>query len=462
MMSRQAEEDRKRQRLDRLAGDGSSVVGIDLAALFRVILNQIQDAPEGAKRDHLTESARIEVSNHARIEYIYGSNGADPWVALIEDALAQLESTGFAERGEDGRWRPTPKLVTDKRLVVIPRRVGKHSSVGVVLYSPKDRERRGVAEQQRMEVTSLAARMREDGPGLRPVAGDKEGRSHLDALEQSMRDFGWRPEFPVIVDQHGRILDGRHRREAAKRAGVSEPPPKRIRVASDEEAVGFAILVNLQRGWTPAERNRINHDLKAAGLTVENFGRQLGTAAKRELIKTALLENPKLSHNAIAKRLGISYPTVDKACADLIVNFTINECSHRLTEDGKQAPGPKPNKRNTLTPTPEQVEQDRAFDERVIQLHDSGLGVKAIAEELGVAKTKVQTAYEREGVRRSEREAAWEVSTQPADTIVDKETEADGQPISETPSWKMVAELFRRLSKDDQAAFMAAVKINDT
>ena len=46
----------------------------------------------------------------------------------------------------------------------------------------------------------------------------------------------------------------------------------------------FAVLVNLQRGWTKTERSRIDAALQAAGLTVENVGQQLGTAAKRELV----------------------------------------------------------------------------------------------------------------------------------------------------------------------------------
>ena len=67
-----------------------------------------------------------------------------------------------------------------------------------------------------------------------------------------------------------------------------------MKVASDEEAVGFAILVNLQRGWTKAERSRIDADLQAAGLTLENFGSQLGAAARRERIRIELLEQAAL------------------------------------------------------------------------------------------------------------------------------------------------------------------------
>jgi ParB-like chromosome segregation protein Spo0J len=189
-----------------------------------------------------------------------------------------------------------------------------------------------------MEITSLAASLREDGPGLRPLDAE-----HVAVLEQSMRDYGYRPEFPVLVDRHGRILDGRHRIAAARRAGIAEPLPQReVTVTSDAEAVGLAILMNLQRGWTKAERNRIDSDLRAAGLTVENFGRQLGTSAKREVIRAALLEFPTLTHRAIAKRLELDHKQADRVCAELVDNGTLSHCEHRLTEEGKQAPGQKP------------------------------------------------------------------------------------------------------------------------
>ncbi len=98
-----------------------------------------------------------------------------------------------------------------------------------------------------------------DSPGLRPL--DKK---HLAVLEQSMRDYGYREEFPILIDQYGRILNGRHRIAAAHRAGVVMPEPTTVQVSSDEEAVGFAILANFERGWTEAERNRINADLEGS------------------------------------------------------------------------------------------------------------------------------------------------------------------------------------------------------
>ena len=65
-------------RLDRLAGDGNSEAGIDLASLFRDILNQIQDSAEAVPASALAKTAQAAVSNHARVEHWYGQFSDDP------------------------------------------------------------------------------------------------------------------------------------------------------------------------------------------------------------------------------------------------------------------------------------------------------------------------------------------------------------------------------------------------
>jgi hypothetical protein len=52
---------------------------------------------------------------------------------------------------------------------------------------------------------------------------------------------------------------------------------------------------------------------------------------------SALLEWPQLSHNAISKRLGVSDVTIGATCRDLVANSQIENCGHRFTEDGRQA-----------------------------------------------------------------------------------------------------------------------------
>jgi hypothetical protein len=88
------------------------------------------------------------------------------------------------------------------------------------------------------------------------------------------------------------------------------------------------------------------------GLTVESFGRQLGTAAKRELIATALRDHPEASHNAIAKMLSVSPTTVGTVCTE-VSNLETSECHHGATGQGARTDRqPKP-----PSPAEERVEE---------------------------------------------------------------------------------------------------------
>jgi hypothetical protein len=76
-------------------------------------------------------------------------------------------------------------------------------------------------------------------------------------------------------------------------------------------------------------------------------GRVLGTAAKRELVRAALLENPGLSHNAIARQVGVSNHFVTEVCAGEVGTVPTSGCRHGLTGQGartdrqpRSSPGP--------------------------------------------------------------------------------------------------------------------------
>jgi hypothetical protein len=436
------------QRLDRLVGDGISGAGIDLASLFRVILDQVQDRADGVEAAALNGPVRNAVSNHARVEHWYGARAADPWSALISDALEQLESRKLVVRDGD-RWRIGPAFATGRRLTVIPARKGKHGSVGVIPYNAVEREARGLAEKLRMEITSLAASLRETGPGLRPLDSH-----HVAALEQSMRDYGYRPELPPLVDQHGRILDGRHRIAAARRAGVTVPPPRQVTVASDEEAVGFAILVNLQRGWTKDERKRIDSDLRAADLTVENFGRRLGPAAKTELIAVALREHPDWSHTRIAKTLGVHPEQVGSVCQE-VTQDAGSECTHGAVSQGARPDlalgGPRYDPESAA-----HLEQHQKFDQQVNQLRAQGRTQRQIAQDLGVTFNRVQDSWQREEGRRQvraeiARELDWAVRN--ARNALNEAKFSDRGQAEDPQQWPGAeGELYRTLKELAEAA----------
>ncbi len=89
---------------------------------------------------------------------------------------------------------------------------------------------------------------------------------------------------PVVVDQHGRLLDGHHRQRIADELQIDCPVEVR-QVADDEDARKVAFTLNLTR-------------------------RHLTREQRRELIAREAEARPEDSDRAIARRLGCSPSTV--------------------------------------------------------------------------------------------------------------------------------------------------------
>ncbi len=89
---------------------------------------------------------------------------------------------------------------------------------------------------------------------------------------------------PVVVDQHGRLLDGHHRRRIADELGI-DCPVEVHQVTDDEDARQVALTLNLTR-------------------------RHLSREQRRELIAREAAARPGDSDRAIARRLGCSPTTV--------------------------------------------------------------------------------------------------------------------------------------------------------
>ena len=96
---------------------------------------------------------------------------------------------------------------------------------------------------------------------------------------------------PIVVDQHGRTIEGHNRRRAAAEAAVDCPMIVRP-VADDEEARELALSLNLAR-------------------------RHLTTAQRQEFIITELRTTPEHSDRRIARRLGCSPTTVGHYRAEI-------------------------------------------------------------------------------------------------------------------------------------------------
>jgi len=103
-----------------------------------------------------------------------------------------------------------------------------------------------------------------------------------DALKGDIMKNGIR--VPVVVDQHGRVLDGHNRRQIADELGI-HVPVEIITIASDEAAYDTALSLNCAR----------RH------LTLEQI---------RALIGTEIRRRPGDSDRAIARRIGCDHKTV--------------------------------------------------------------------------------------------------------------------------------------------------------
>ena len=126
-------------------------------------------------------------------------------------------------------------------------------------------------------------------------------------LEALRADIGERGILvPVLVDQHGRVLDGHHRRQIAAELGIECPTEIRI-VENDDEARGIALTLNLIR-------------------------RHLTREQRRELIASEIGARPDDSDRAIAGRFRCSPSTVG-AVRRQVSNLDTTEESADPTEE---------------------------------------------------------------------------------------------------------------------------------
>ncbi len=124
-----------------------------------------------------------------------------------------------------------------------------------------------------------------------PLAEDEFAALEADIAERGI-------VVPVVVDQHGRLLDGHHRSAIAARLGIECPTEVR-EVADDEEARATALALNLTR-------------------------RHLTREQRRELIAQEIGARPDDSDRAIARRFGCSPSTVG-AVRRMVSNLDTDE-----------------------------------------------------------------------------------------------------------------------------------------
>jgi hypothetical protein len=168
-----------------------------------------------------------------------------------------------------------------------------------------------IAEQlnlPRKEAGRLMDALREElaaqqqGPQLPELSQDD-----FDVLKDSIRAYG--QQIPILLDQHGHVLDGNHRMRACRDLGI-EPLTRTITVDDDQQGAAIGFVVNLAR-------------------------RQLTAKDKRSVVAAALFRDRDRADSAIAASLGVSHPFVGKVRKELEVRGSLETVSSRRGRDGR-------------------------------------------------------------------------------------------------------------------------------
>lgn len=190
--------------------------------------------------------------------------------------------------------------------------------------------------------------------GALPVAVEK-------ALRASIKMHG--VLVPVAVDQHGRILDGHHRKRIAEEEGV-ECATSTINVSSEEQAQEIARTLNEDRRQLSAEERRpVVADLRAAGH----------------------------SERAIADALGVSKSTVHKDLDQVVTGDHLPETQRATGKDGKSYPAKqKQKKKARKEEKPKAVVASREVEKLYESLKTEYTDLKDRYETLGETARELQ------------------------------------------------------------------------
>ncbi len=146
------------------------------------------------------------------------------------------------------------------------------------------------------------------------------------ALKESIRVHGCR--VPIIVDQHGDIIDGWHRDRACQELGIFCPREVR-HFNSDVERLQVAITLNANR-------------------------RHLTRAQRRDLIAAYLKADAAINDNHLGEIVGVSKNTVASVRDDLEATGQIDKLEQRRGRDGKDRPAKY---RRIMASTPKETEK---------------------------------------------------------------------------------------------------------
>jgi hypothetical protein len=134
------------------------------------------------------------------------------------------------------------------------------------------------------------------------------------ALEESIIEHGVLQ--PIIVDEHGEIIDGHHRARIAKKLGI-EYPHLINPGFTDAEKLGMAITLNVAR-------------------------RHLTSQQKRDLLAQLIKSDAERSDRQHAEHVGVDHKTAAKVRNELEERGEIPHVDKRSDTKGRAQPATKP------------------------------------------------------------------------------------------------------------------------
>lgn len=135
---------------------------------------------------------------------------------------------------------------------------------------------------------------------VRPLTGVER-----DALRSSIEEHG-AILVPILVDQHGVIVDGHHRKAIADELGI-ECPTDQITVADEVQRLAMAIQLNSARRQLGLhERTALHEKLRAAGWSLRRITEVTGASPQTVMRDTAGV--PDGTPDETVGRDGKTYP----------------------------------------------------------------------------------------------------------------------------------------------------------
>ncbi len=186
-------------------------------------------------------------------------------------------------------------------------------------------------------------------------------------LEESIKEIG--VQLPVVFDQHGRIIDGFHRKEIAEKLGI-DYPKQTIEVKDDEEFNRLSIDLNLARRHLTSEQLKNWYEER----------RKIALKARKEgKTQKEAAELAGVSRQAVAKW---ESELKDNQHDEVATNATHGNACNETNVNEKET-------KNAYTPPDNRVKIDKSLYEEIWQRRQNGETTTALADEYGTTHQQI-------------------------------------------------------------------------